>query len=157
MPSRTPLPVAGTCQAGHLTKRLADVDTEGRPRLTWRGTCPTDGCTAYVIARRVRPEPAPSTTPTTPAPAKTRRTVRKVTAYSEPEPEPPRARSHRPNTGVSTAPAPRVGRPEPDPGPVDDPAPLDDPGTRNPEPGQPGRRRPRLTRRTEYDLIPGIY
>src|SRR3954453_9133048 len=56
--------VRGTCKAGHVTEALSDPG-----RVTWEGTCSTDGCELPVKARRAprtRPE---VTAPATPAPA----------------------------------------------------------------------------------------
>lgn len=166
--SKTPIRVAGTCAAGHTLEREADHAPDGRPRLTWRGTCPTEGCNADVIARRVKgtthkgaargSTPAAAASPPSGAPAvplpPARRTVRKVTAYRDaPTRTRQRARSDREPAGVpATAPVPAVAKP----------ADLE----REPDPADP-ERQPRRRRRFSFGgpdardadgfTIPGIY
>src|SRR3954447_23570349 len=53
--------VRGTCKAGHVTEAVSDPG-----RVTWEGTCSTDGCELPVKARR-----APRTRPEVTAPATT--------------------------------------------------------------------------------------
>lgn len=113
--SRQLVRVAGSCPAGHALERDAELDGYGRPRLTWRGPCPTDGCAAYLVARRIKnhqrtaaPASEPTPTPTTPAPA-ARRAVRKVTAYRDAPSRPaPKRRPDRKPADVSSAPVPAV-------------------------------------------------
>lgn len=52
--------VRGACPAGHITEAVSDPG-----RVTWKGPCAHDGCTATVIARRA---PADPTDPTPAAP-----------------------------------------------------------------------------------------
>lgn len=113
MSKRRPVKVAGTCSAGHYLKRDAGFGVGGKPLLTWRGECPTEGCKAHVYAARVRPgstaaEPEPDTTPAAPEPPP-QRTVRRVSAYRD-EPTPARARrpGNRLSPVVSTVPRPTV-------------------------------------------------
>jgi hypothetical protein len=122
--SKKPVRVAGSCPAGHTTELDAEMDAYGRPRLTWRGPCSTEGCTATIIARRIKKTaaappkqdtPPPPATPPAAKPA--RRTVRKVTAYrdapSRPQPQRRKAAdSQPPNVSVS-APVPAVSKPKP--------------------------------------------
>jgi hypothetical protein len=164
---RVPVRVSGTCSGGHLTERDADLDPSGRSRLTWRGTCPTDGCGAYLLARRIKGRPAapkPETSPppaTTPAPPRARRTVRKVTAYREPTNQPkPTRRARAAHSGPAdvqqTAPVPAVAKPKPA---VTEP---ERPGPADPEP-RARRRLPRLSlggpdaRDADGWIVPGIY
>lgn len=63
MPKRTGVPVRGTC-----TKCGTVVETNAAAGNTqWRGRCPKEGCTAWVIAKRVptdeRPPEATAPTP----------------------------------------------------------------------------------------------
>lgn len=55
--------VRGTCKAGHVTEALSDPG-----RVTWEGTCSTDGCELPVKARRAPRSRPEVTAPATPAP-----------------------------------------------------------------------------------------
>lgn len=107
--------VRATCPAGHLTEATSDPG-----KVTWRGQCAHDGCTAAVVAKRVPRDLAP--VPTADAPAET--------------PNPPDPNSLK---RVSyDVPSPRKAKPKPDP--------VTEPGAGEPQPvsvlpapgGQPG-------------------
>jgi len=170
--SKTPIQVAGSCPVGHHLERTAELDGSGRPRLTWRGQCPTEGCGAYMIARRVKgtthkkgagSDPAATALPSTGAPSdlltpRARRTVRKVTAYRDAptRTKPKRRTAHGEPAGVpATAPVPAVAAAKP--------ADQGQPGGPPDLTQHPSRRHRRLSfggpdaRDADGYVIPGIY
>lgn len=52
------VPVRGKCKAGHALTTTAPPG-----RVTWRGTCPAEGCELELIARRIPPKDRDATPP----------------------------------------------------------------------------------------------
>lgn len=83
-PGKGQVRVRGTCKAGHTTEARSDPG-----RVTWEGTCSTEGCELPVKARRMPRERPEVSAPATPAPAEDvdDPKLRKV-SYGAPQPKP---------------------------------------------------------------------
>src|SRR3954470_17724957 len=75
--------VRGTCKAGHVTEALSDPS-----RVTWEGTCSTDGCELPVKARRAPRSRPEVTAPATPTPDDTGAPKLRRVNYDAQQPKP---------------------------------------------------------------------
>lgn len=116
--------VRATCPDGHVTEATSDPG-----RVTWEGTCSTEGCEHPVKGRRVPRDVRPAQDPAAqPAPADDPHTVIEVPAYRD-------------------DPGPSFDEPQPEDEPASEPAPVRQPDPAAERPSEPpGPERPHRAR-----------